>query len=315
MIDFRYHLISLVAVFLALGLGILMGTVVLNDALVDSLRADIRDVRRYNQNLEAEISQQDRRIDAANAFADEAAPWLTAEALTGRVVVLVQLEGADGDMVGGVRDSVEDAGGEIPTTISISDRFRLADQIERDQLALVIGSSSGAAADLRIETGRQLGTRLAAASAEAPTQARPQDVAQERLRQFLRALEGAEFLSVDAQDDTIVPNNAMFLVLGGSTSDRAYDPTGFVVALAADLSTRGGPTLVGEPAESTWGLTAAVREDPEAGTTVATVDQANTVEGRIAVVLGLERAFAGATDHYGVGPGATRVIPEPASAP
>ena len=41
MIDFRYHLVSIVAVFLALGLGILMGTAVLNDALVKSLRDDI----------------------------------------------------------------------------------------------------------------------------------------------------------------------------------------------------------------------------------------------------------------------------------
>ena len=316
LIDFRYHLISLVAVFLALGLGILMGTVVLNDALVDSLRADIKDVRRHNQNLEAEISEQDRRIDAANAFANEAAPWLTVDALTGRVIVLVQLEGADGDMVNSVRDAIEESGGEIPTTIAISDRFRLADQIERDQLALVIGSSSGAAVDLRVETGRQLGARLAAASAEAPTQTRPQEVAQERLREFLRELEGADFVAVDApEDQSIVPSNAMFVVLGGNASERTYDPTGLVVSLAAELSNGGAPTLVGEPAESTWGLTTAVREDADAGTSVATVDQANTVEGRVAVVLGLERAFAGATDHYGVGPGATQVIPEPASAP
>ena len=107
----------------------------------------------------------------------------------------------------------------------------------------------------------------------------------------------------------------MFLVLGGHPSERLYDAGGLVSALATELSIRGAPTLVAEPAESVWGLVTAVREDPEAGTRVATVDQADVTEGRVAVVLGLERAFQGTTDHYGVGPGATQVIPEPGSGP
>lgn len=316
MVDFRYHLISLIAVFLALGLGILMGTVVLNDALVDSLRNDIRDVRKHNQSLEDEINEQDRRIDAANAFANEAAPWLTTAALEGRVIVVVQVEGTDGDMVGSVRDAIEDSGGELATTITLSNRFALRDQTERDQLALIVDSSAAAAADLRLETGTQLGARLAAAGAEAPTAANPQAVGQERLAELIRDLEEAEFVSVDARDEeSIVPSNSMYLVLGGAASDRDFDPTGLVVSLVAELSSRGAPALVAEPAESTWELVPAVRDDPEAATRVATVDQADTVEGRVAVVLGLARAFQGTTDHYGVGAGATQVIPDPAPAP
>lgn len=316
MIDFRYHLISLVAVFLALGLGILMGTVVLDDALVDSLDRDIQNLRRHNQDLEGEINEQDRRIEAANAFAGEAATWLTKDALEGRVIVLIQLEGTDGDTVGSIRDAVEDSGGELATTVVLSDRFGLQDQIDRDRLALVLDSSSGDAVDLRLETGTMLGARLAAAAAEAPTAARPQDVAQERLVTLMRELVEIDFASLDEPEEgSLVPNNAMFLVLGGNASDRPYDPTGLVAGLVAELSSRGAPTLVAEPAESTWGIVLVVREDPEAATRVATVDQADTIEGRVAVVLGLQRAFAGATDHYGVGPGAAQVIPEPAAAP
>ena len=316
MVDFRYHLISLIAVFLALGLGILMGTVVLNDELVDSLRRDISQVRERNEGLEEEINSLDRRNAAADAFASETVPWLTNGVLEGRVVVLVQLEGTDGDMVGSLREEIEDAGGEIPTTLTLADRFELEDPIERDQLALITGSESDEAVDLRIDAGTLLGGRLASASAEAPTAARPQNVAQQRLAQLLRQLQDSDFVSLDAPEgQTIVPSNAMFLVLGGSSSDRPYNSAGLVTSLAAELSSRGAPTLVGEPAESTWELVPSVREDPEASTRVATVDQADTVEGRIAVVLGLDRAFAGSTDHYGVDSGATRVLPEPASAP
>ena len=313
MVDFRYHLISLIAVFLALGLGILMGTVVLNDELVDSLENDIGQVRKHNNNLEEEIDAQDRRIDAANAFASQAGEWLTAGALDGRVIVIVQLEGTHGDMIGGVRDAIVEAGGETPTTIVLTNGFALHNTIERDRLALALTSASSTAVDLRFEAGGVLGGRLAAAAAEAPTEARPQDVAQQRLEGLLRELEDIEFVTVDAEDqDNIVPSNAMFLVLGGDTTERPYDPTGLVTSLVSELSTRGAPTLVAEPAGSTWDLVTTVREDPETGTRVSTVDQADTVEGRIAVVLGLQRAFEGSTDHYGVGPGSTRIIPDPA---
>jgi len=316
MVDFRYHLVSIIAIFLALGLGILMGTAVLNDALVDSLESDIDALKDRIDQRQAEIERLDRREDAANAFANEAAPWLTAGTLRGRTVVLVQMEGTDSDMVGTVRDAIESAGGEVVTTVVLTERFALEDQIQRDQLALAIGSSAGDAADLRFEAGQMLGARLAAAAAEAPTAQRPQQVAQDRLRETLRELETGDFVSVDAsQDGELVPANSMFLLLGGAPGESVYDSNGLVASLVAALSSRGAPTLVGEHAESNWGMVVAVRDDPDAGTRVATVDQADTTEGRVAVVLGLERAFQGTTDHYGVGPGATQVIPDPASEP
>lgn len=315
-VDFRYHLVSIIAVFLALGLGILMGTAVLNDALVDSLKKDIETLGERVDARQAEIEQLDRRVDAANAFANKAAPWLTSAALQGRMVVIVQFEGTNGDMVGAIADSITDAGGEVVGTVVLSDRFSLTDPIERDQLALVIDSPAARPVDLRLDAGTALGTRLAAAAAEAGTSQRPQDVAQERLQDMLRQLENADFVAVDAPDEgPLVPSNSMFLVLGGGEDERPYDPTALATALAAELSRRGAPTLVAEPANSTWGLVTAVRDDPEAGAQTATVDQADTIEGRVAVVLGLERAFQGTTDHYGVGPGATQVIPDPAPEP
>lgn len=315
MVDFRYHLISIVAVFLALGLGILMGTIVLDDALVKSLKADIDSLRKRVDTRQEEIAELDQRIDAANAFTGEVVPWLTEDALEGRLIVTIQLEGSDGNMVGGVRDAIESSGGELVSNIVLSQRFRLQDQIERDRLALITESTSGEAVELRTEAGSALGARLAAAAAEAPTEVRAQGSAQERLRELTRALEDAEFISVDADDEAIVASNSMFLVLAGDQADRPYDPTSLVVSLSAAVAARGVPILVAEPSGSTWGVVEAIREEADTQTDVATVDQGDTVEGQIAVVLGLERAFEGSVGHYGVGPGATRVIPEPAAAP
>ena len=41
-VDFRYHLVSIIAVFLALALGIVVGTTALNGALLDSLKGSMR---------------------------------------------------------------------------------------------------------------------------------------------------------------------------------------------------------------------------------------------------------------------------------
>ncbi|HZB78913.1 MAG TPA: copper transporter, partial [Actinomycetota bacterium] len=57
MIDFRYHLISIIAVFLALGIGILMGSLVLGENLVDQLERDLAGIERRNDELQAAIEE------------------------------------------------------------------------------------------------------------------------------------------------------------------------------------------------------------------------------------------------------------------
>jgi len=45
MINFRFHLVSLIAVFLALGLGILVGPSVVDQVIVDRLQREISSIR------------------------------------------------------------------------------------------------------------------------------------------------------------------------------------------------------------------------------------------------------------------------------
>ena len=48
MINFRFHLVSLIAVFLALGLGILVGSTVIDQKIVNRLDTEIDSVRKEN---------------------------------------------------------------------------------------------------------------------------------------------------------------------------------------------------------------------------------------------------------------------------
>lgn len=316
MIDFRYHLISVIAVILALGLGILMGSSVLDDRFVQHLENQVESFDKRNDGLQDQIDVLEDRTNASRDFAEQAAPWLLRERLDGRTVVLIELEGIDGGLVSDVRDTIEDAGGAVPTTVTVTEKFALNGQPEIDQLALVVGSLSDSAEELRTEAGELLGERLAVAAGEAETADGPPSVARQRAGDLLRQLQDTDFVAVEAPDGVDpIPAGAMFLVIGGNDTGEAPEMTQLALPLVTSISGRGAVAMLAEPLASRWGLVSAVRDDGEAASRVSTVDQADTLEGRIAIVLGLERHFEGRTDHYGVTDGASEVIPEPADEP
>ena len=113
MLDFRYHALSLVAVFLALGIGILLGTTIgdqlvseANRDLSSSLRGDVTEARREARGAREALEDRER-------FITESFDRIAGNRLRGRSVVIVASGELPDDVEKGVRDSVEDAGGEI----------------------------------------------------------------------------------------------------------------------------------------------------------------------------------------------------------
>ena len=68
MIDFRYHLVSLVAVFLALAVGIVLGTTALNGPLTRGLQSTEAKLRSTADNLRAQNNQQASRLSGDASF-------------------------------------------------------------------------------------------------------------------------------------------------------------------------------------------------------------------------------------------------------
>ena len=308
MIDFRYHLISLIAVFLALGLGILMGSVVLSEKYVERLERRVDDLAKSLDESREEVSVLEGRVDGLQDFARESEPLLIEGALAGEEVVAFVLDGTDPALMEGLTESVQAAGGTLVSTISITDRFELQDQPERDQLALILGSSSSEPAELRSEAATQLGDRAAGAAAAAVAPARGGPA--RRLMGLLEQLQTEEFVGVSSGEEVPVPSGASFIVAAGSTTKPAPGAVAFGLDLAAALTGRGRAVMVTTTSESVWDLVASVRDEP-VGVSISTVDHADTVPGRVAAVLGLDLAIQGVYDHYGTDPGATRILPQP----
>ncbi|MGH2693832.1 MAG: copper transporter, partial [Actinomycetota bacterium] len=279
MIDFRFHIISIVAVFLALGLGILMGSGFFGDVLVEDLKNRLADIRRTNHERESEIDDLQSRIEAEQAFIDEVQPELVGGALQGRSVVVFEIEGLDDSTMDGVVASIELAGGTVATTIRLSDKFGLHSAAEKDQLALIVRSTAADDDDLLRDAGFVLGTRAAGASDFRP----PPEALEPGLEELLSELEDAGFAATDGSSDgPPVPAGALFLIVGGTGDEPLYDASELALALATGIAQREGPVLVAEPSSSEWGLVDAVRSDGRAREFVSTVDQAESVPGRIA---------------------------------
>lgn len=308
MIDFRYHLISIVAVLLALSIGIVMGTGVLGGPLLEDLKDRVEEVRARNADLSSEIDALQAKIGDQQRFAESAQEFLLPGTLDEEQVVVVEFEGVGGGLVDEVRAEVEDAGGEIASTISISKNLALEDQTDRERLALALGSSSADPADLRRETAVEFGRRASlVAGSENPTAA-----SRVHLESLVEALGEAGFISVSrATDEITIPAGASFLILGGGEALPQFEPDGFTVTLSTQLARSNGGVLAAETEDSTWGLVSAIKDDSAARDSVATVSGANTVEGRIAVVLGLDDAIQGFPGHYGLGEGADQPLPDP----
>ena len=97
-IDFRYHIASLVAVFLALGLGILVGGIMLkSDVLVDrqkqmtdKLEIQLEQLRQKNEAVEAQVSSLQVNYKSQEEFEKQILPLLVKGRLEGYQIALVE---------------------------------------------------------------------------------------------------------------------------------------------------------------------------------------------------------------------------------
>lgn len=302
MIDFRYHLVSIVAVLLALSVGVILGTGALGGPLLEDIDRNVEDVRETNARLQQEVNETRDRLDTEKAFAAEVEPFVLQGWLDGREVVVVEVAGTDGAVADRFRNAVGAAGGTVASTIEVLDRFALTDETDADQLALAIGSISGEAETLLLEAGEVLGRRLAASLSDRADGA----------VQLVEDLQETGFVDLEQEGDIDpFPAGSSVIVIGGGTEEVPYDASAFILETARSLGSAGIPVVVSEPLGSLWGIVSAVRNDGEVRDVVSTVDGVSEVYGRVAAVMALSRAEVGEVLHLGRLPGAEDLLPQP----
>lgn len=132
MFDYRYHALSLVAVFLALAIGLLLGVTIGDQELVSSAREDVRDSLRADvEEANARSDELRSDIERRRRFEREAYPLLVGGQLQGRQIGLVFLGSPSEDTVTDVRDALEPAGAELGLVAALREPVSLAAVAER----------------------------------------------------------------------------------------------------------------------------------------------------------------------------------------
>jgi hypothetical protein len=105
-IDFRYHVVSIVAIFLALTVGLVIGASILSGSLANSLRNDLNKANNQITGQQKQLKSLQTQIDQQNKYISESAGVLVSGRLSGQCVALVQLPGDDPGAYASVRTMV-----------------------------------------------------------------------------------------------------------------------------------------------------------------------------------------------------------------
>jgi hypothetical protein len=313
-IDFRYHLVSLIAVFLAVALGIVIGTTALNEPILADIENQVTDLEQDKRSLEDQTQQLQTQLDTADAFEQSVAPALLQGVLAGRRVLLVVTnEDVAPETVEDVSLLIGEAGATVSGTLRLQPAY--SDPSSSSALqSYVTGGGRPAGVQLpETDDTSQLVASLLAQVLMVPTGGTAPDGAAAST-----VLAGLEALDVVAQETAVAPADfAVVLTSGGFSGDDAADRNATVVDLVSALDTAGsGAVVAGDAAAAEQsGLIGVIRADPNLSAALSTVDNAPTTAGQISTVLALAREAEGTSGAYGVGEDTQPVPPVPAATP
>ena len=302
MISFRYHLVSISAVFLALALGVVVGTTVVNQGIIDDLRNRTDSVTQNAENLRKQVEDLQGKLAITQAFESTVLPVLVQDQLAGTEITLVAQADADAAALESVRRVLEESGAAVVAEVVVTNRMSLSDDRSRSDLASALGTVDSAIAEqLAQEAATALAARLAAGPGTDGTD-------------LLDSLHAAGFIVIRGGSSTAAiggPTQAVVL-LAGNDRNSGLDPGLFLAPLATALVQEQRPVAAAETEDSAAPFVLLLRDGDLDGQLV-TVDNADQMPGKVALVYGLRDLLAspGSGGDYGVKAGASALIPRP----
>ena len=291
MIDLRYHIYSLAAVFLALALGIAIGACVApgkwsHDEMARR-QAQIRQLESRFDSLRQEISERDQALSEARLQIDDAEkvcqallPIAVKGRLAGRNVALIQTGGSD-EAVADVRTVLEHAGAKVTALVKIEPAAR-PDGKKAASAALALGLDPES-------TERDRFSAILSMIAEAIVWARGSD--------RLSIIEQHEIITVTGQTNRW---NRLVVVVGGADAPKRDRSAAVDAPLAALLRDEGAEVVGCERSDAKVSYVPA-----HAGNGISTVDSIDRAAGQI----GLIYALCGERGHFGIKRTSDRLIP------
>ena len=284
MLNLKYHIVSLVAVFCALGIGIFVGSNLVGDdifaeqqeQLVTRLEEEFQLLREQNRDTENELAVFKDTTDAYRLFCEQTSPLIISGKLAQHSVAVIQMNPSISPEK--VIKTLEDSGAEVAYSVSFDWK------IGPDWNLLKLPQEKESPA--RKENYKRLADQVAAylqSGTDTPT---------------LKALRENGFLSVTGTPGKAV-HGAVFLE---GSDEEVQDQFNNFNTRVVDAFVKGGvKVVIGENRDILYSTLDAYKIRR-----VTTIDNIDNAIGLTSMVFSL----AGKTGHYGTGPTADRLIPE-----
>jgi outer membrane murein-binding lipoprotein Lpp len=316
MIDFRYHVVSLVSVFLALAVGIVLGAGPLKESIGDTLSEQVNSLRADRDQLREDLDRTSTALAHRDEFISAVSPQLVADQLGGRTVVLVSLPGSLADDVKPLTEALTQSGATVTGRVSVQDAWSdPSREAERkalvDRLTTLVGPGpDGAQQTLEALLARALVTDdLAASGVASPVGAA-----------LLDSLSKAGLVKVDdaptgRASEAVLLAPAIAAAVESSPSPSLTQQVESDVSawssLALALDTASDGSVAYGPASSAGqgGTIEKIRSDSSVAQHVSSVDTGGTSMGAPTTVLALGEQLRDEAGAYGFGPGAKAPLP------
>lgn len=308
MINFRFHLVSLTAVFLALGIGIAVGASVVDRATVDLLETRLKGVEQRLDDTDTENEQLRQELGRWSAFADQARDEAVSGRLEGVPVLVLAVQGIDRKPVDDLRQTLAAAKATLQGTVWFTSKLRLDKEEDAAALADLLGVAPRGGDPVRRSMINLLVGELTAQTSNG----------------LLAALRDAAFVEFEAPagdpvDLTTVPAEGVrFVMVSDADADVANEQLAvpFTGELAQAARARVLAAEAGQEPRGGRPGRRAVFVGPLRAEAVApllsSVDNLEDFRGRFAAVYALRDLGAAKVGHYGVGADAVRLVPETA---
>ena len=303
MVDFRYHLVSLVSVFLALAIGIILGAGPLQNSIGNALTGQVETLRESRDELRAELDAATAEIEGNDQAFRIAAQQLLPGSLDGRTVSIVLLPGVESDAE--IEEMLTLAGATIGGKVQLTDAFSISSQ--KTYRSALAGQMRNYVTDLADDASEEaviagaLDTVLRTGGEGSDTKV------------LLGSLTAEENAMVTIVDPIVAPADAVVVIAPGTLYDaestdadataEANARTELYASAFSTMAGRGATVAVGQAIDGTDILS--VMRGREAGSTVDTV---GTMTAAFNVAIAVGNEITGDHVSLGVQEGATAAL-------
>ncbi len=355
MIDFRYHLVSIVAVFLALAIGIVLGSTELQGTTYNVLNRTTGKLQNELNQTRGQLATAQAQAGEGESYAQGVEPAVLRDLLSGQRILIITEPGAQSSVVSGISAAAIDAGASVTGQIALQPKFFDTSDTTQDSLnqtnldvAQSVGLSLASTGSYQQQAAQVIASEIlvkslksttagsggapsagassasspsaSSSSASSPSTSSP-STGNDRdtdAQTMLAAYATSGFLNTTGQPASQA-TLAVVVTPQTAPSDGTADPLDQVLPpLAQELAAMSAGTVVaGSTAGSGAGSPIAVLRSNNVANQVSTVDDADLASGQTAVIQALAiLANGGKAASYGfAGNGASAVAPSPAPVP